>query len=393
MPLRSPARGELEQVRALLLEGLLQREKLSGAALLLGQCGKKCIGHQGACYPQNLRAYRLPLLTANPWGKTIGPAPAHRPRPHPVPLRLLPRTPALWIWPKSQALYFIKCLSQGERAWPEGHCSTASVLSLFQQIIPSTAMDRERLGKLLNHPTHPEIDLRVVRIDQRLQNSAQTFQGKNMQCYLQLIQKWPRKNRLLLGQFYPQEMAILGHPSLIKQIAEKELLVCICPHHLDAGELDRIQRAARQLSAQWQMHTSLQTIGHHDLHGPEQSLPTNHCHFHLLNMRGILCELYQFFDISYIGGGFHHSIHSVLEPYLAGTKVICGPRTHRSSEFELISHLDTPSLLPIQRPDDFFSAYEKMKKRKTSGRNRQFMDIMKQRYQKLEGELLHHAAQ
>ena len=54
----------------------------------------------------------------------------------------------------------------------------------------------------------------------------------------------------------------------------------------------------------------------------------------LFTGKGVLCELYQKFDLAYVGGGFEKSIHSVLEPFWAGCQVVCGPGTHRSTEFD-----------------------------------------------------------
>jgi hypothetical protein len=56
----------------------------------------------------------------------------------------------------------------------------------------------------------------------------------------------------------------------------------------------------------------------------------------LVNKKGILCELYSDFGMAYVGGGFGVSVHSILEPLVAGSEHIsCGPVNHRSTEFDL----------------------------------------------------------
>jgi hypothetical protein len=60
----------------------------------------------------------------------------------------------------------------------------------------------------------------------------------------------------------------------------------------------------------------------------------------LLNKKGILCELYADFGKAYVGGGFGVSVHSLLEPLVAGCEHLsCGPVNHRSTEFDLAQSL------------------------------------------------------
>ena len=56
----------------------------------------------------------------------------------------------------------------------------------------------------------------------------------------------------------------------------------------------------------------------------------------LMLVPGIFCELYANFGQAYVGGGHLKSIHSVLEPYLGGAQIYCGPKTYRSTEFDFI---------------------------------------------------------
>jgi len=55
---------------------------------------------------------------------------------------------------------------------------------------------------------------------------------------------------------------------------------------------------------------------------------------------GLLCDLYPFFDLCFVGGGFGKGIHSVLEPYIGGCDVLCGPNVSRSSEFSFIKGIN-----------------------------------------------------
>jgi 3-deoxy-D-manno-octulosonic-acid transferase len=55
-----------------------------------------------------------------------------------------------------------------------------------------------------------------------------------------------------------------------------------------------------------------------------------------MNLKGVLCEIYTSFEYAFVGGGHGVSVHSLLEPYLGGSIVFCGPRVHRSTEYTLI---------------------------------------------------------
>ncbi|MCP4914089.1 MAG: hypothetical protein GY909_13335 [Oligoflexia bacterium] len=56
--------------------------------------------------------------------------------------------------------------------------------------------------------------------------------------------------------------------------------------------------------------------------------------------KGILCEVSTYAKFVYVGGGFGRSIHSILEPFLAAPFVTCGPKTFRSTEFDLATEFD-----------------------------------------------------
>lgn len=52
----------------------------------------------------------------------------------------------------------------------------------------------------------------------------------------------------------------------------------------------------------------------------------------IVNRSGILADVYQYGTFAYVGGGFDHGVHSILEPMAHGLKVICGPKIDVSRE-------------------------------------------------------------
>jgi len=52
---------------------------------------------------------------------------------------------------------------------------------------------------------------------------------------------------------------------------------------------------------------------------------------------GILMTLYSYADVAFIGGGFKHNVHNVLEAAVYGVPVLFGPKIENSQEaYELI---------------------------------------------------------
>ena len=73
----------------------------------------------------------------------------------------------------------------------------------------------------------------------------------------------------------------------------------------------------------------------------------------ILTVPAILCELYTNAGNAFVGGGHGRSIHSVLEPYVGMCKVFCGPKTHRSTEYDLIKDYSTNQIHVVTNLEDF----------------------------------------
>ena len=52
------------------------------------------------------------------------------------------------------------------------------------------------------------------------------------------------------------------------------------------------------------------------------------------------------FDHAFIGGGHGRSIHSVLEPFFGVSHIYCGPKVHRSTEYDFVKN-KTPHFIHI----------------------------------------------
>lgn len=66
----------------------------------------------------------------------------------------------------------------------------------------------------------------------------------------------------------------------------------------------------------------------------------------VIDTLGVLPHLYPLAHVAYVGGGFKGSVHSVIEPVIAGVPVITGPAIANSAEAEELSVMGLLHILP-----------------------------------------------
>ena len=68
--------------------------------------------------------------------------------------------------------------------------------------------------------------------------------------------------------------------------------------------------------------------------------------------------MYSLFKISYVGGGYERSIHSVLEPLFSNCFVITGPAIERSTEYDLCHGLVSSEIHVLNNTESFYTIIE-----------------------------------
>ena len=106
----------------------------------------------------------------------------------------------------------------------------------------------------------------------------------------------------------------------------------------------------------------------------------NDAHIFIVNHRGILVELYTLFGHAFVGGGYGRSIHSVLEPYLADCVVYCGPKTYRSTEFDVIQN-DGPEKVHVVNSSSSFYTVLKDNKNVELSEDQKLKDRLNEQFQ------------
>lgn len=173
------------------------------------------------------------------------------------------------------------------------------------------------LGKTLGH-SGKIYDFRMEQIKRRLETRQEKFDKifLNYPVLQQHFEKYPRSKRLIIGNAWPVDMDLLDN-------LPADVLVLIVPHQLKPEVFQEMQAKLENLGRKSQLIGD-EPIGH-------QLGSTI-----LLNKKGVLCELYADFGKAYVGGGFGVSVHSLLEPLVAGSEAIsCGPKHFRSTEFDI----------------------------------------------------------
>ncbi len=121
---------------------------------------------------------------------------------------------------------------------------------------------------------------------------------------------------IALGSIWPEDYAVLSAP--LQQLMQefKELKILFVPHQPHEAFLQRIETdfgkfGTRRFTDQTEF-------------AKERSL--------VVNVVGILADLYKYAQIAYVGGSFKQGIHNVMEPGTYGIPVIYGPKHKNSYE-------------------------------------------------------------
>jgi 3-deoxy-D-manno-octulosonic-acid transferase len=325
--------GELEQVNPL-LNYLLD----SGETVELVFCSES-VEHR--CkelkekYPNQLRIFRYPILTFRPFSKNKN-----------INKWLTAKTlflcrydffPELMEYGKRKDIRFI-LLSGAAQTYPQKGLLAKWYLKncyqSFDQIVAATIKDEDHFIKYcsIKKINIDHFDFRMINIANRIENKEKSISNKFEifnKLNSELISKY--KNRNIFGSFWAQE--VTGFNKQVLAESSTESINCIAPHLLDNTSLNDLLSAFENVKIPTYHINNTTTEGELDSYIEEFKIKPG---VWIFNVKGVLCELYAYFNRAYIGGGFGESIHSVLEPYLNGCEVYHGPKCHRSSELTYI---------------------------------------------------------
>lgn len=332
--------GELEQIRPLIQEAISKSLKVE-----LIYCSESVDHKCQQIYNESnnlVRLFRLPLLTYCPF--------------------ITQRAPDQWLTAKKFFLcrydFFPELLLYGRKndvefilLWATLKNTSTSwihkqyrkfVFGSFNKIVAATKFDQDQIIERFHLPKDQVecYDFRPWQILNRQNNALKTL-NENFpffEKFNSFIQKFSKEKRIIFGSFWDNELMAFGEKA--KDLISSGYLISIVCHKLDDQNIEKI---SKELEFTYKLKTY--SVNSDIVHEEVSSLYKD---FEdqpgvlLINLKGVLCELYTLFGTSFVGGGHTVSVHSLMEPFLANNIVFCGPKVHRSTEYDLIleSHPD-----------------------------------------------------
>ena len=104
------------------------------------------------------------------------------------------------------------------------------------------------------------------------------------------------------------------YPNGQKDLEAKDHRLIIVPHEIDTRIIKKIQDHLKQLGFDDTCNTE------------KEKLENNRVL--IIDVVGILADLYYYSDLAYIGAGFSAGVHSVLEPAIYANAISFGPKFH-----------------------------------------------------------------
>ncbi len=351
IPFTSPAtmafevssEGELEQVLPLIFDLLERKEKVE-IFYCSESVDKRCLRLEQE-YQGQLKVFRLALLSYLAWGSQ------RLERLMTAPKLVFCRYdffPHLLCLPgKSKILVSasIKGKKNANSFWWK------SLYSGFDVIVAASSQDLNFFKRSFPDKKNnlALCDYRIVQIEKRLEQRDQKLkQVSILQSFLEYLSPFSDKPKIILGSFWPNEAQLLQNSEFKKAIASKDVLLVIIPHDLRQENIDQV----KSLIPETVVLTS-------DSKGDE--LPHKKGAPILISLKGVLCELYSYMDFAFVGGGHGRSIHSVLEPFVGGCSVFCGPRTFRSTEFDYVIGESVERISVVDELSSFYEIFSHKK--------------------------------
>ena len=354
------SQGELEQVKILIIHTLEMKHKVE-LIFCSESVEEECLALKKK-YPDNLALYRMPIICFHPLLRHFNPK-----RWLTCDSLIMCRYdffPSLVSYGQSinQFILLAGTLKGFENKNFFVKYYLRKIFESFSKIITSHGNDKERFQSVLNISAD-KIRVHDFRIDQiiwRLESARTNVIKKLGDSFkiVEYIETLPSTQKCIFGSLWPEEVAILTH--IKDEMKPKSFF--IFPHKLGKSEL---QNLLNQMNKVDLSYSFVDETTSSDQVSKMIELNKRQNHFYIFNFKGILCEMYSFFEYAYVGGGFGESVHSLLEPFLAKNFVFCGPKVGRSTEYTYISEIAPHGVTSLNKMNEIvFAIFELMDKNK-----------------------------
>ncbi len=231
-----------------------------------------------------------------------------------------------------------------------------SVFNLFDFILTASKEDKKKiLGLGVSEDKISTYEFRIPQIIERIQSKETKLE--KFKELLDLINAFSKHKRIIMGSAWSNEVEVFSDEEFRSHIKNKSHLVLLLPHEFD----DKIRKAFN-LYPQLPIHVYKDGENLKDFIEAYNSSPG----VLIFEVKGILLELYSYFGHAFVGGGHGRSVHSLLEPFLSGCHIYCGPKVHRSTEYDFIQNEGPKDLNIVENLESFYSIYKNVEEKELS---------------------------
>jgi 3-deoxy-D-manno-octulosonic-acid transferase len=183
--------------------------------------------------------------------------------------------------------------------------------------------------------------------------------------YLSKLMDSHRLNqRLIFGSMWDSEVDLIND-KIIEENGHSRLFISIVPHHIDAYSIELFKQ---KLAHKTELYIIFESTSKTEMDNFVRQYLERGGVF-IFAIKGVLCELYSYHGLSYVGGGFGKGIHSVLEPIVSGCLCLCGPKVRKSPEFYFVQSHFPDKIVKLDTQNRFYDYFCKLASSVTSPGN------------------------
>ena len=347
--------GELEQVKAI-VERLLQGNFKVELIYCSDSVEKQCRNLKEK-YSKNLRTLRLPLILFKPFGRTY------------VGNWLTAKTfffcrydffPELVFYGKKPDVQMVLLSGTMKNFTNKSSNFIARkyynyVYKSFDKVVMSTNLDKELVEKEFNLSEEivESYDFRPIQIYKRIRNKLEHLHSNfpSFSQFSDYLQTFDKSKRIILGSYWNDEKVVTSE---VVTLINKGYQITIVPHRLDEESIEEIKESLNKTAPSVEIYEINSSMNQKQVEAVIKDMKQKNGIL-ILNLKGILCELYTLYGHAYVAGGFRLSVHSLMEPYIAECMIYCGPKIHRSTEYDLISQSNQDRIKLIEKENSFLN--------------------------------------
>ena len=135
----------------------------------------------------------------------------------------------------------------------------------------------------------------------------------------------PESKVILCGSTWPQDEKIILAP-IVNKITNTAHKLIIAPHEVSEKHITQLKKELTEKGLKTALYSETNAWS------DNQAL--------IIDTIGILATLYEFADISFVGGSFKSKVHSVMEPLACGNLVFVGPKNSNNREAQVFKNIE-----------------------------------------------------